>query len=426
MFRTVLALSLALLSCGPNLAASEDGELEVSEGADALATEVKANVPSLTVWVKPALVPEVRDGRQVYVLRGRTSQNLEGINAYVFDDAFGSANVLSARTFEVVFDAQSELNSLAAGIRMFLAVHPQSASVQPATASLTFAPTFTRPTGTTSLSVRPDVLAIAVGDQLTYRAIVKTSNGSPLTVTSFDGETLPVAQRNATEWNVDMTFGQLRAASDEGNEPVTFVTTTGTGPKTKKVTLGVAVKTLELQRGDAYENWPPLQCAPAVQSCLDALSSNDSEACGAWYPVTRCVLPWRGVQLFDTPDDVTALVNATASINAQLPAGKSVAWRGYGTQDVLRAVDLPRVINGWKAREPYGDLVNTGSITATALKNELTAFGNAQALIPATQQVVYQQSFVAQRFERNGGKTKLYLLFFASAARVTVLETNAP
>ncbi|PZR07542.1 MAG: hypothetical protein DI536_27095 [Archangium gephyra] len=319
MFRTVLALSLALLSCGPNLAASEDGELEVSEGADALETEVKANVPSLTVWVKPALVPEVRDGRQVYVLRGRTSQNLEGINAYVFDDAFGSANVLSARTFEVVFDAQSELNSLAAGIRMFLAVHPQSASVQPATASLTFAPTFTRPTGTTSLSVRP-----------------------------------------------------------------------------------------------------------AVQSCLDALSSNDSEACGAWYPVTRCVLPWRGVQLFDTPDDVTALVNATASINAQLPAGKSVAWRGYGTQDVLRAVDLPRVINGWKAREPYGDLVNTGSITATALKNELTAFGNAQALIPATQQVVYQQSFVAQRFERNGGKTKLYLLFFASAARVTVLETNAP
>lgn len=117
MFRTVLALSLALLSCGPNLAASEDGELEVSEGNDALATELKANVPSLTVWVKPALVPEVRDGRQVYVLRGRTSQNLQGINAYVFDDAFGSANVLSARTFEVVFDAQSELNSLAAGIR---------------------------------------------------------------------------------------------------------------------------------------------------------------------------------------------------------------------------------------------------------------------------------------------------------------------
>lgn len=425
MFRTVLALSFALLSCGPNLASSEEeNDVEFSEGADELATELKANVPSFTVWVKPALVPEVRDGRQVYVLRGRTSQNLDGVNAYVFDDPLGNANVLSARTFEVVFDSQSELNSIAAGLRMFLAFHPTNTNVQPATASLTFAPTFTGPTGTTSLSVRSDVLAIAVGDQLTYRAIVKTA--SPLTVTSFDGESLSVARRNATEWNLDMTFEQLRAASDEINEPVTFVTTTSTGPKTKKVTLGVSVKTLELQRGDAYENWPPLQCTPAVQSCLDGLTSNDSEACGGWYPVTRCVLPWRGVQLFNTPDDVTALVNATTAINAQLPAGKSVAWRGYGMQDILRAADLPKVINGWKAREPYGDLVNTGTITPTALRNELTAFGNAQALIPATQQVVYQQSFVAQRFERNGGKTKLYLLFFASAARVTVLETNAP
>ncbi|MGV3621545.1 MAG: hypothetical protein ACO1OB_12045 [Archangium sp.] len=426
MFRTVVALSLALLSCGPNLASSEEGGDQLYEGGNELATELKANVPSLTVWVKPALVPEIRDGRQVYVLRGRTSQNLDSVNSYVFDDAFGNAAVLSPRTFEVIFDSQSELNSIAAGLRMFLAFHPQSASVEPATASLTFAPTFTSPTGTTSLSVRPDVLAIAVGDQLTYRAIVKTSNGAPLTATSFDGESLPVAQRNATEWNVDMKFEQLRNASDEVNEPVTFVTTTSTGPKTKKVTLGVSVKTLELQRGDAYENWPPLQCTPAVQSCLDGLTSNDAERCGGWYPVTRCVLPWRGVQLFNTPDDVTALVNATTSINAQLPVGKSVTWRGYGLQDILRPADLPKVVNGWKAREPYGDLVNTGSISATVLRNELTAFGNAQSLITATQQVVYQQSFVAQRFERNGGKTKLYLLFFAGTARVTVLETNAP
>lgn len=425
--RSALALSLVLFSCGPNLAGSVE-EDELFEGGDELTSELKAQVPSLTIWVRPALTPEVRNGRLVYVLRGRASQNLAGVNSFVFDDPLGNATVLTARTFEVVFDGNSELNSISAGHRMFLAVHPTNTNVAPATASLTFAPTFSSPTGTTSLSVRPDVLAVAVGDVLTYRAIVKTSGGAPLTATSFDGESLPVAKRNDTEWNVDMRFEQLRGASDELNEPVSFVTTTATGPKLKKVTLGVSVKTLEISRADAYEVWPSLECQAPVQACLDALPAGvvDSEVCGSYYPVKRCQLPWRGVQLFNSPDDVTALNAAITSIAAQLPAGKTVAYRAYGTPDIMRNADLPRVLNGWKSREVYGDLVDLGSVTQTALRNELTSFGNAQSLIPAAQQVVYQQSFVAQRYSRNGGTTKLYVLFFASAARVVVFETNAP
>ncbi len=426
--RSALVLSLVLFSCGPNLAGSVDDEEEFFEGGDELASELKAQVPSLTVWVRPAMTPEVRNGRLMYVLRGRASQNLQSVNSFVFDDAFGRANVLTARTFEVVFDGSSEFNSIAAGLRVFLDVRPTNANVAPATASLTFAPSFSSPTGTTSLSVRPDVLAVAVGDVLTYRAIVKTSGGAPLTVTSFDGEALPVARRNATEWNVDMRFEQLRAAADEVNEPVSFVATTGTGPKLKKVTLGMSVKTLELSRESPEAVWPSLECQAPVQACLDALPPGvvDSEACGAYYPVKRCQLPWRAVQFFNSPDDVTALETAIAAISAQLPAGKTVAYRAYGMQDIMRNADFPRVLNGWRAREVYGDLVDLGAVTQTALRNELTAFGTAQSLIPAAQQVVYQQSFVAQRFSRNGGRTKLYVLFFSSAARVVVFETNAP
>jgi len=220
----------------------------------------------------------------------------------------------------------------------------------------------------------------------------------------------------------------LRDACDESGELISFTTTTSTGAKTKTAVLGVGVKTIAITRDDVEQTWPPLQCEASVQSCLDALPSGatDAEACGAWYPVTRCALPWRSVQLFSSPDDLTALVNARASVTAALPQWKQVNYRAYGAQDFVPNTKVASVLNGWKRLEPYGDLVDTGPRTAAQVKTELTAFGgHAETLITATQQTVLQQSFVAQRYERANGTIVMYALWFSGAARLTVLETIA-
>lgn len=187
----------------------------------------------------------------------------------------------------------------------------------------------------------------------------------------------------------------------------------------------MTVSSFELKRGDVEQNWPPLVCTAAMQACLDAQPSSvtDSEACGTYYPLNRCRIPWRGVTLFGSPDDLTALNQAKASLNASLPATLRVDYRAYGVMEKVSPTQLARVLAGWKSKEPYGDLEDGGSVTATAVKNQLTAFGQAQSLIPAAQQVVYQQSFVAWRYTRPGGTT-LYALFFSSASRLIILETR--
>lgn len=419
-------VAVALVACGPNqVATTTEGSDELGFEVDALTGELKAAVPSLTVWLRPQLTPEVRDGQQVFVLRGRASQNLEGVNSFVFDDPMGSANVLSARTFEVVFDANSELNSVAAGIRLFLSVRPTNSAVAPATAALTLQPAFTSPAGSTSLFVRGDVWPLAIGDTLTYRAIVRTSGGAPLVVTTANGVSVPVAKRDADEWNVDLSFAQLRDAANEAGELVRFSATTATGPKVKTAALGVAVKTLALTRNDVELQFPPLQCAESVQACLNALPSGalDSESCGAWYAVTRCSLPWRRAEMISSPDDLTALVQARDAVNAQLPWTKQVSFRAYATLDRVPLSQVSKVWLGWRVKEGVTDLVDVGDATEAQVKAALKAFGNAESMVPAAQKVVSQQSFVARRYVR-GQSGVVYALYFSNAARLVLIETN--
>lgn len=423
MRRSLLFTALFLAACGHDLAnpSEVDGE-DLSTGESEVAGELKAAVSKLTVWIRPTMTAETRDGRLVYVARGRASQNLDQINTFVPDDVCCQGQVLTARTFEIVCDSNSELNTIASGLRLFMGIWPASSAVPAAVAAISFGPVFSAPSGTTSISAQPALIPTAQGDSLRYRAIVKTLNGEQLGSSSGT-----VSRRSATEFNVDMSFEEMRAASDSLSDNVTFTINPASGTKVKRVTLAVGVKGIELNRGDAYELWPSLSCTPAVQSCLDAMPAGaiDSEACGTWYPVMRCQVPWRGVQLFNTPDDVSALTTAVSTIQAQLPSYKWVAFRGYGTPDVMRNADFPKVLSGWKSREPYGDLVDVGDLTATALRNELRAFGNAESLITATQQTVLQQSFVARKFQRSNGTIALYVIFSATAARVTVLETGS-
>lgn len=427
MMRNAMLLGLLLVGCGPNLATSEEFDDAVVLDDAELAGELKAQVPSLTVWVRPTLTPEQRDGRLVYVLKGRTSQNLVDVNSYVFDDPMGFATVLTPRTFEIVFDGNSELNTMAAGMRLFLGITTTGSNPR-ATASFTLQPAFTSPTGSTSIWVRSEVLPVAVGERLAYRVRSRTTAGAPLTITTAaNGESWTSTRRAGTtdEWNTDLTFEQLRGACDEAGEKVTFKTTTSTGVKTKTLALGVAVKTVELTRADVETTWPPVQCAATVQSCLDALpaGATDAESCGTWYQVSRCQLPWRGASLFPSPDDLTALTTATGQVNDQLPHWKQAAFRAYGVNGVSSPSAIAKVLAAWKVTEPYGDLVDAGAVTAGQLNTQLAAFGNAQRLVPAAQQVVYQQSFTAWRFTRGAG-VSLYALYFASAARLVILETT--
>ena len=94
------------------------------EQADGL-TETRIRAEGATVWLQPALRPvqvPVDGGatRWQFVLAGRFSRNLAGVISFVPDDVFGAATAISARKFEVAFDAGHELSTLAYGMPTLL------------------------------------------------------------------------------------------------------------------------------------------------------------------------------------------------------------------------------------------------------------------------------------------------------------------
>src|SRR5690348_15711913 len=94
----------------------EEGEGDVAEveapdddgKADAV-TDLEVRVGETTLWGDRALLRKVVDGRESWVLHGRTSRNLvEGDGrGYIFDDVFGDFFQRSARTFDVLYGTTS-------------------------------------------------------------------------------------------------------------------------------------------------------------------------------------------------------------------------------------------------------------------------------------------------------------------------------
>lgn len=411
--RAILLSSVVLLgACGPSLTPDE-ADVLASDSADLTTGELKVATTGMTLWLKPTFTKVTRDAQVFWVLKGRTSVNLEGAMAYVPDDAMCQTTVLSARTFEIACDPRGEINTLASGLPLFLSLRQPDG--RNATAHLVVAPRFTDFSGSAAVSVAAELLPIYVANAgLTYRGTF--SAAAPVTV-RVGPATLATRVRSGSTRTLDLTFDQLMAGALSTGASFTA----GTDVKTAQFTF--AVTNLELKRtADAYATWPTsFACASAVQQCLNGIpAAPDFEACGTYRQVQRCNIPSNLPNLGGSPDGRAAITSALADINAALPAERQVTSNGFYVQMPVGGAkpSMAQVVAAWQKME-MTVTVFEADLTAGQLNTDLDAFG-ARTLVPAVQQTVLQQSFKAQRLVSQTAKYEL--VYFSGAARLEVIR----
>lgn len=424
--RHLFLSAFLLLACGPQEAEVGSGaEPSADDASELSTTELKVATTGITVWVRPYATKEVRDGRNLFVVRGRTSVNIENALSYVPDDAFGYATVLSARTFEVALDAQSETNSLLSGLPLLVRLDQPGG--KNATLRFVLAPRFVDATGSSKLWVTTEVKPIYVVEQgLGYRGKVRAGGAASVQL----GSTNAKLSRRGTgdEWNVDFTFEQLREAALGAGARFTTTLDGVEYVKTAKLALGVG--TLELARtDDAYAYWPQPTCTAAVQACLNAggATATDYESCGSYRQVSRCNIPTNLPQLGPSNDDPTRIAAALAGINASRNADAQVGVSSFWVQSIGTAAkpNIAQAIRAWQRQDAAaaGTTVVAAEQTAGQVNAALDPFG-ARTLVPAIQQTVLQQSFKAARL--TNGTQSFVVLYFATAARFVVIRLPAP
>ncbi len=417
MRATLLGFVLLLGACGPQLTTEED--VRDSDGADLSTAELKAATTGMTVWLKPTFVKQTRDGRDVWVLKGRASVNLEGAMSFVPDDRFCETTTLTARTFEVVCDPRGEMNSLLSGLPLFISLRqPDGRS---AVARFAVSPSFQNMTGTTKVWLTNEIKPIYVAEVgLSYRGKVRVTGALGATVGGAPVTLLPRGTPN--ELNVDLSFDQLMAGA-LGATGAVFTHDLEGASFVKKASIAFGVSGLELQRtDDAYQTWPSPTCTSAVQQCLYAAgaAAYDFEACGGYRQVQRCNIPSNLPKLGWSPDDRQLLTAALATVNASLPANKQITSFGFYVEMLGSSgkPQLAQVVAAWQKMDA-SPTTSEGDRTAGQVNTDLDAFG-ARSLVPAIQKVVYQQAFKAHRLSTESAHYEI--LYFSGAARVEVIR----
>ena len=416
--------AFTFLSCGPQEASVTDLDgVELSEADDlALSTELRARAGTLTVWFKPVLTSRLVDNRVRWVATGRASRDLTAVFSFVPDDAYAQATLTGARTFEVVLDDGSELNTVLSGTRL-LVRFDVAGSTEAVYAGVHFAPRFVNITGSTRLSLTPEVVPVYAQGGLTYRGRARaTSAAATLSASTLDDATFRLSRRAvAGQWNVDVSFESLAlalSAPGVNADKVEFTLNENGTLRSKLAVLTATVSGLELTTADPYDVWFPTRCTTAVRACLNALpvGTTDFGDCGSYREVDACGLPNQLPGLYASPDDLTALDTALAQVRGSLPAGKSVSFSAFGVDGRNATVEL--VARAWVDQSGLDDALVAGALTPGQVNTLLDGW-QARALVPAAQRVVYQSAFKALRVNE-GGRTHV-LLSFSTAARVVVL-----
>lgn len=404
-----LTALVALVSCGNPDIVTEAPHGEWAEDGSALkGDEVKVAVSGMTVWLRTSATQELRDDRAVWIVRGRTSVNLESAFSYVPDDGFGEAKVLSPRTFEVALQSvySGELNTLLSGFPLFVRL------VQPggknATLRFVLEPRFVDITGSAQLWLTAALKPIYVNDAgLTYRGKLRAASLGTVT-----GAKVSTRAGTQDEWNLDFTYDAVVAAASGSGVEVMV------GDQTKHANLKLAVAGLEIDRTeDAYERWPTLTCTAAVQACLNAAGAQapDYEACGSYRQVDRCNVPSRLPQLGLAPEDPSKIKAVLATLSQPVTVSTYFVQASSSVRPALA-----QVVKAWQRQ----DAVAAGTtwmadLTPGQVNTALDAYG-ARALVPAIQQTVRQQSFKAQKL--TDGTASYVVLYFTAAARFAVIR----
>ncbi|MFY2558645.1 hypothetical protein ACN469_13535 [Corallococcus terminator] len=266
-------------------------ELGVSE-AEATATRIYATEASLELSFETMGTFETRNGVRSLILKATANRYLKRVFSFVPDDAFGTANIISERRFEVVLPVGHELNTVLSGLPLFITVETFTGTPTNYTAKIEVYPRFFDFRGTNAVWIDEKVDPVYVrngADVLVYRGRADVS-AEALTVTAPDGVPV-VAAVDADTYRLDWSYSTVEKAMDPTTLPLTFtVYQGGQATEQKTARLVPRVTVLELTTGDAYETWPTPSCELAVYNCFHSQppGTTDFAACGTYRQVSRC------------------------------------------------------------------------------------------------------------------------------------------
>ncbi len=299
-FALACALSLGATACGSTSPEESLGvpveETGVSTAA-ATATRIYAYEPTGTHELSFETLGtfETRNNRRVLVIHGTTNRYIRDVFSFVPDDAFGTANVISERRFEVVLEEGHELNTMLSGLPLLVAIDTFTGSPTRYYAQIILAPRFFDFRGPNSITVFENVdpvyvLDAAGTDNLMYRGRVDSAATS-LTVTAPDG--MPAVSRvDADTFRLDWRYPAVHEAVDPHTIPLTFTAALNSGTvvdETARLVVrvtGLAISTND----DPYNTWPSPACQLSVYNCIHAQPTGtlDFGSCGTYRQVQRC------------------------------------------------------------------------------------------------------------------------------------------
>ncbi|MFE8598259.1 hypothetical protein [Archangium violaceum] len=290
----VLACLAALAAPACDVPATESEETTLTTTSAATTpTRISASEGDLDLSFETLGTFETRNGVRSLVLRATANRYLEYVFSFVPDDAFGQANIISERRFEVVLPEGHELNSVLSGLPLFITVNTFTGTPNRYTARIVVAPRFYDFLGSSSIWIETDVNPVYVHNgisNLVYRGSANVL-ADQLTVTAPDGA--PVVSRvDADSFRLDWGYPALYLALDPHTVPLTFTAALPDATTAQKTSrLAVRVTELALTSGDAYEVWPTPGCLPETTTCIQAqpTGTTDFAACGSYRQVARCM-----------------------------------------------------------------------------------------------------------------------------------------
>ncbi|MBK9031337.1 MAG: hypothetical protein IPL61_08365 [Myxococcales bacterium] len=314
----VVIIALSLAACVEDDAAVDLDEVDApdDDGKADVATELSVRVGETRVTVDRALA---RKGNN-FVMHGRTSRNLDGIQAYVFDDIFGEWAQPSPRVFEISYGLTWS-GPLFDGTNLFLGLGfvPSAGRADHVTARLIVLPRLGATSGSSSLAFTAELTPIVVAGQTVYRMQGRATKPLTAIAATAGGTTTTATLVDPTHYTLDLSREQVVANAGVAGTPIVVTAQAATGALVRRAALGLAVKKLGATTGDAYATWPVPTCTAVTRTCLVGLPAGalDLARCGDAGTVRACA---REVGVFVDGATVAA---AEAAVDARLadPAG---------------------------------------------------------------------------------------------------------
>lgn len=291
-----VACLAALAACNVSPESTVEETETGTTTAAATATRLYATVGNNELSFETLGTFEDRDGVRALIIRATSNRYVAGAFSFVPDDAFGTANVISERRFEIVLPEGHELNTVLSGLPLFVRVDTFTGTPRSYTARIVIAPRFFDFRGDYRIWIDEEVNPIYYvqgNDNLLYRghAPVSIPYVDWLTVTAPDG--VPYVHGRPS-FRLGWTYPMLKQAIDPHTEPFHFAAGSDDGPIAEKTARLVArVTELAVTDGDPYDVWPTPACDPAVYNCYHSAPAGtwDFGHCGTYRQVLRCKYP---------------------------------------------------------------------------------------------------------------------------------------